>query len=84
MTTEIDHVLTNHRLLGAGLGDVSTWRVWLTVLKAAFGRRLDKAERKTFRIVAGDRAPPDHRVRELWAIAGRRSGKEPHGGIIEW
>ena len=75
MTTEIDHVLTNHRLLGAGLGDIATWRVWLTVLKAAFGRRLDKTERKTFRIVAGDRAPPDRRVRELWCVAGRRSGK---------
>jgi hypothetical protein len=72
---EIDRALTSHRMLGAGLGDIATWRVWITILKAAFARPLDKAERETFRTVAGDRAPPDHRVRELWAIAGRRSGK---------
>jgi hypothetical protein len=74
-TIEIDHALASGRLLGAGLGDIDTWRTWLVVLKAAFGRPLDKDELATFRTVAGNRAPPDHRVRELWAIAGRRSGK---------
>src|SRR5262249_13509015 len=75
MTTTIDRCLTSRRPLGAGLGDTATWRVWLTVLKAAFGRPLADSELAAFRAVAGDRAPPEHRVRELWAVAGRRSGK---------
>jgi hypothetical protein len=73
--TEIDRALTSHRMLGVGLGDIDTWRTWIVVLKAAFGRPLDKDELATFHTVAGNRAPPGHRVRELWAIAGRRSGK---------
>lgn len=60
---------------GAGLGDLATWRTWTTVLKAAFGRPLDDGERTVFRLVAGDRDSPERRVRELWAVAGRRSGK---------
>jgi hypothetical protein len=62
-------------MAGEEIGDIDTWRIWLTVLKAAFGRPLDGAELETFHAVAGDRSPPEHRVRELWAVAGRRSGK---------
>src|SRR5262249_27823466 len=75
MTTTIDSALTSRRLLGAGLGDTATWQTWLAVMKAAFGRPLDDSELAAFHAVAGDRAPPEHRVRELWAVAGRRSGK---------
>jgi hypothetical protein len=35
---EIDHVLADKRLLGAGLGPLATWQTWLIALKAAFGR----------------------------------------------
>jgi hypothetical protein len=75
MTKTIDHCLTSGRLLGAALDDIKTWRRWLVVLKAAFGRDLDTEELATFHAVAGDRAPPKRRVRELWCVAGRRSGK---------
>src|SRR5262249_19599332 len=73
--TTIDTALIKRSLLGAGLGDTDTWRTWLTVLKAAFGRPLDAAELDAFHAVAGDRDPPKQRVRGLWAGAGRRSGK---------
>ena len=72
---EIDRALLDPRMLGAGFGDLGTWRTWLTVLKAAFGRPLDPRERETFGTVAGARAVPTRRVRELWCICGRRSGK---------
>jgi len=72
---EIHRALLDHRMLGAGFGDLSTWRTWLTVLKAAFGRPLNPGERETFGAVAGARAVPTRRVRELWCICGRRSGK---------
>jgi hypothetical protein len=51
------------------------WRVWRVVLKSAFGLALDAAEVKVFASIAGNRAPPAKRVRELWAIVGRRGGK---------
>jgi len=71
----IDRALTDLRLLGGALGDLSPWSLWLVVLKAAFGLPLEDAERATFRKVAGDRPPPGKRVRELWAVVGRRAGK---------
>jgi hypothetical protein len=71
----IDVALTDKRLLGAALGESATWSTWLAILRAAFGLPLSDAKRATFAEVAGDRAPPAHRVRELWAIVGRRGGK---------
>ena len=75
MSVEIDHALSDHRLLGGGFGCLDTWCTWLAVLKAAFGRPLDAHEREIFTAVAGNRAVPKNRVREFWAVAGRRSGK---------
>jgi hypothetical protein len=71
----IDRVLRDPNLLGAALGDAGPWKTWLAVLRAAFGLPLDEAEAVSFRQVAGDRAPPGRRVRELWAVVGRRGGK---------
>jgi hypothetical protein len=71
----IDKVLTDTRLLGAALGNVETWGTWLAILKAAFGLPLDATEREVFEKVAGGRAPPTKRCRELWCVAGRRGGK---------
>jgi hypothetical protein len=72
---EIDRALTDERLLGAGLGDPTSWAVWLAILRAGFGLPLDEQQNALFASVAGERSPPTHRVRELWAICGRRSGK---------
>src|SRR5262245_575591 len=72
---EIDHVLADKRLLGAGLGPLATWQTWLIALKAAFGRPIIDEEREVFHTIAGERDLPKHRVRELWCVAGRRSGK---------
>lgn len=71
----IDRVMTDPRLFGAALGDPSTWTTWIAVLRATFGLALDKDQQAIFDQVAGGRAPPTHRVRELWAVAGRRSAK---------
>lgn len=71
----VDRALTDARLLGSALGDVAPWRTWITVLRAAFGLPLTEEERATFHSIAGDRGPPSKRVRELWCVCGRRSGK---------
>ena len=47
-TLSIDRALTDKRLLGAALEDVSTWTMWLVVLKAAFALGLDRAELELF------------------------------------
>jgi hypothetical protein len=71
----IDRALTDSALLGAALGDIKTWQTWRVILKAAFGTTLNREEARAFASVAGSRAPPTKRVRELWAIVGRRGGK---------
>ena len=71
----IADALHDERLLGAAIDDITTWRTWLAVLKVAYALPLDNDESAIFAAVAGDRAPPSKRVRELWAVVGRRAGK---------
>ena len=71
----IDEALRDPQLLGAALGDAATWEVWLTVLRAASGLPLNQRQHKIFRSVAGNRSPPTHAVKELWAVISRRAGK---------
>lgn len=78
----IDRALTDPALLGSALGEAKSWAGWLTILRAAFGLALKDEERAFFRQVAGDREPPSQRVRELWAICGRRSGKSRMAAAI--
>jgi len=54
----------------------------VAVLRAAFGMKLDGDEQATFAAVAGGRLPPRQRVRELWAVAERRSGKSRIAALI--
>ena len=75
MAVEIDRALLDRRMLGGGFDDLSTWRTWIVVLKAAFGLPLDARERDTFAAVAGNRASPTQRVRETWCVAGRRQAR---------
>lgn len=71
----IDEALSDPQLLGAALGPVDTFKTWLAVLKAAFGLKLSRSEKRIFEGVAGARGAPRERVRELWAVVGRRGGK---------
>jgi hypothetical protein len=82
MTHTIDRALADPRLLGAALGDTASWALWLVVLRAAFGLLLDERQRQVFAEVAAGRQPPSRRVRELWAIVGRRAGKSRMAAAI--
>ncbi len=73
--TTIEAAMLDPRLLGAGFGDAKTWKLWRTVAKAAFGLILNREEARAFAAIAGGRKPPAQRVRELWCVLGRRSGK---------
>jgi hypothetical protein len=72
---DIARALADKQLLGAALGPIDTWSTWVAVLKAAFGLPLAAEELAVFSSVAGNRAPPSRRVRELWCVIGRRGGK---------
>jgi hypothetical protein len=78
----IDRALRDGRLLGAALGDASTWSVWVSIVKAAHGRPLSERERELFAAVAGNREPPMRKVKELICVASRRSGKGRIGAAL--
>jgi hypothetical protein len=59
-----------------------TWGTWQAVLKAAYGLRMTDAEIATFKSVSGSRNPPTRRVKELWALCGRRAGKDSVASLI--
>jgi hypothetical protein len=67
-------------LLGNAFQGVS-WATWRAVLRAAEGLPLDDIQLAQFHAVA-ERDPPTRRVRELWAIVGRRGGKDSIASAI--
>lgn len=78
----IGEALSDAKLLGASLGDQTSWTVWRAVLKAAYGEALTKAERAAFDSVAGGRSPPRRKVRELIVVVSRRAGKGRMAGAL--
>jgi len=58
-----------------------SWDGWRAVLRGAFALPMTETERAFFRSVA-DREPPTAPVRELWAICGRRAGKDSVASLI--
>jgi Terminase large subunit, T4likevirus-type, N-terminal len=71
----IDQALRDRLLLGSALGNSNSWASWLAVLRASFGLPLSASQQTIFQQVAGGREPPSKRVKELWCVVGRRSGK---------
>src|SRR4051812_27497661 len=78
----IDQAIADRKLLGAALGDnPCTWRTWLAVMRGAFGLKLNRSDKRAFESVA-KRKSPTQRVKELWAVVGRRSGKSRMAGLL--
>jgi hypothetical protein len=71
----IEQAVLDRGLLGAGFGDPTTWQQWRVAMKATFGLELSRDEAGAFAAIAGGRQPPAQKVRELWCVLGRRSGK---------
>jgi hypothetical protein len=78
----IDEALIDPESLGAALGEADSWSPWFVCLRAAFGLPLNDEQKKLFNEVAGDRGLPLKRVREFWAIVGRRGGKSKMAAAI--
>ncbi|RWN55571.1 terminase [Mesorhizobium sp.] len=79
----IDDALADPLLLGAALGDLSSWSTWRTIFRAAWGQTLTEDELDLLAELAGPgRSPPTERVRELWVLAGRRGGKSRAAALV--
>jgi phage terminase large subunit-like protein len=73
--------ISDVNLLGSAFAGPS-WDTWKTVLRAAEGLPLTADQLDVFRTVAGDRPPPSRRVKQFWAIVGRRGGKDSIASAI--
>jgi hypothetical protein len=76
----VSEAIADPRLLGNAFAG-SSWDTWRAVLRAAEGLPLNDDQHRDFARVA-EREPPARRVRELWVIAGRRSGKDSVASAI--
>ena len=59
-----------------------SWKVWKTVLRAAYGLEMGGADLATFAEIAGGRRAPERPVRELVIAAGRGAGKDSVAAAI--
>jgi hypothetical protein len=87
-TINIADAMLDKNLLGATFGDPDPsnpdpWFTWRVAIKSAFGLGfISDKERETFAQIAGGRAPPTKRVRELWCLVGRRGGKSRMAALV--
>lgn len=54
---------------------IESYTPWFTFLKAIFGLPMADSELEFYRLYTGRTDPPDRPVKEVWTVAGRRSGK---------
>ena len=60
----------------------ASWDNWRSIMKAAFAEPMTGDEVDFFKSIAGDRDPPAKPVREVWAVVGRRGGKDSIASVI--
>jgi hypothetical protein len=74
-TASILDFISDPSLLRASFEGPS-WDRWRAVLRAAFALPMSRRDRELFAEVAGGRAPPKRRVKELVCCIGRGGGKD--------
>jgi hypothetical protein len=78
----IIEAIEDRNIFGALFKKISTWRVWIVVLKAIFALPMDEGELAIYRQYTGRERPPEKPFEELWLIIGRRGGKSYIVAII--
>lgn len=81
LPVSIIDAFSDRNLMGASFGG-DTREAWRAILSGAFAVPMAGKRLALFKRLAGGRKPPSQRVRELWAIAGRRSDKSHTAGGI--
>ena len=74
-TITVADALGDPLLLGAALGPTDTWAAWLSVLKAAFGIKLGRAERRAFASVPGAASHRRRRCKSCGRLPVAAAGK---------
>jgi hypothetical protein len=74
-TASIIDFISDDALLRSSF-DGPSWDRWRSVLRAAFCLPMSRRDLALFAEVAGDRAPPTRRVKELVCAVGRGGGKD--------
>ena len=62
--------------------DRSSWAAWRAVLAAAFALPLTDEQLEVFKRLTGRSEAPQSAAKELWVVAGRRSGKTLVGALL--
>jgi hypothetical protein len=77
MSLDIIQTLTDKKLLGQFLMDTTSWKAWLTFLKAFFALNPDPdaGDQELFTRCTGRATWPNEPAREGWLIIGTRGGK---------
>jgi hypothetical protein len=78
----IIEAIQDQNLLGASFKDLSTWRAWFSFLKAIYCLPMEPEELEIFRAATGLERPPAEPPKEIFVIAGRRSGKSFIASLI--
>jgi hypothetical protein len=65
-----------------GLFPSPSWDAWRVVASVLQGKRLTAAERTIFTQCTGREREPTRPLRELWVVAGRKSGKSRFAGLV--
>jgi hypothetical protein len=65
-----------------GLFPSPSWDAWRVVASVLQGKRLTAAERAIFTQCTGREREPTRPLRELWVVAGRKSGKSRFAGLV--
>lgn len=76
----LDALITDELFGEEFTGD--SWETWRSILGAAFVVPLTDEQKEIFSDIAGGRALPTERVRELWVVAGRRSAKTQNAAAV--
>jgi hypothetical protein len=78
---DIVQAMLSPRLFGKWFSE-SSWRMWQTILRAAFALPMSDGDLALFAEVSGGRKPPPRRVTQLWVKGGRRGGKDSVASLI--
>jgi len=73
--SNIIEAITSPAYFGPAFKKSETWQNWLTLWKAVYGLEMTPEEMEVFRTCTGRQAVLQNGYREIYAIAGRRSGK---------
>jgi len=79
---DIISAINDPKLFRPAFKNLSTWRAWFSFLKAIYCLPMESEELEIFKTATGLEKPPKQPPKEIFVIAGRRSGKSFIASLI--